>query len=103
MSREHVHRSSVTSLRRSSLVSGVFEPATSRIFPIDADIDLDLDATTSPPRASIDHHHHHHHQAHSHHSDYHHPYFGSSQEPLMGRAGNACKNLEGKAKGLPKR
>lgn len=99
MSREHVHRSSVTSLRRSSLVSGVFETAASRIFPIDADIDLDLDATTSPPRASIDHHH----QAHSHHSDYHHPYFGSIQEPLMGRVGNACKSLEGKAKGLPKR
>ncbi|XP_055325134.1 innexin shaking-B isoform X1 [Sitodiplosis mosellana] len=99
MSREHVHRSSVTSLRRSSLVSGVFETAASRIFPIDADIDLDLDATISPPRASIDHHH----QAHSHHSDYHHPYFGSIQEPLMGRVGNAGKNLEGKTKGLPKR
>lgn len=98
MSREHVHRSSVTSLRRSSLVSGVFESATSKIFPIDADIDLDLDATISPPRSSVDHH-----QAHSHHYEYHHPYFGSIQEPLMGRVGNACKNLEGKAKGVPKR
>lgn len=99
MSRDHVHRGSVTSLRRSSLVSGVFESATSRIFPIDADIDLDLDATTSPPHSSIDHHH----QVHSHHYEYHHPYFGSIQEPLMGRSGNTSKNLEGKAKNLPKR
>lgn len=94
-----MHRSSVTSLRRSSLVSGVFESATSKIFPIDADIDLELDATISAPRSSVDHHH----QAHSHHYEYHHPYFGSIQEPLMGRVGNACKNLEGKAKGVPKR
>ena len=81
MSREHVHRGSLTSLRRSSLVSSVFDSAASRIFPLEPD--LDFDSPRRSPERSIG---------------------GSSvQDPLMGRVGPSTRNLEGKAKVHQKR
>lgn len=87
MSREHVHRCSLTSLRRSSLVSAVLESTSSRIFPLEPDIEFDID--TSRRSSLIE------------------PYRGivsggSHHEPLMGRAGTS-RNLEGKTKIHPKR
>ncbi|XP_037029949.1 innexin shaking-B isoform X3 [Bradysia coprophila] len=63
MSREHVHRGSLTSLRRSSLVS-LFESATSKIFPLEPDILDDFEPRRSSPERSLS---------------------SSVQEPLMGR------------------
>lgn len=63
MSREHAHRGSLTSLRRSSLVS-LFESATSKIFPLEPDILDDFEPRRSSPERSLS---------------------GSVQEPLMGR------------------
>lgn len=78
MSRDHVHRGSLTSLRRSSLVSSVFESATSKIFPLEPDIDFDSRCT---PERNL----------------------GSSiQEPLMSRGGPS-RNLDGKTKVHQKR
>lgn len=83
MSREHVHRGSLTSLRRSSLVSTVFESTSTRIFPLEPDIEFD-----SSRRSSLEHHYR--------------GISGSVQEPLMGRAGPS-RNQEGKTKVHPKR
>lgn len=88
MSREHVHRGSLTSLRRSSLVNAVLESASSKIFPLESDIEFDINTSR---RSSIEH------------------YRGcgvggggSIQEPLMGRVGTS-RNIEGKTKVHPKR
>lgn len=85
MSREHVHRCSLTSLRRSSLVSAVLESTSSRIFPLEPDIEFDIDTSR---RSSFEHHRG--------------CIGGSHHEPLMGRAGTS-RNLEGKTKVHPKR
>lgn len=90
MSREQVQRGSLTSLRRSSLVSSVFESATSKIFPLEPDIDFDS-PRRSPERkvggggcggggGGI----------------------SAAQEPLMGRVGPS-RNLEGKTRVHQKR
>lgn len=51
MSRDHGHRGSLTSLRRSSLVSSVFEATgPSKIFPLEPDIDFDAPPRRSPER-----------------------------------------------------
>lgn len=85
MSREHVHRGSLTSLRRSSLVSTVFESTSTRIFPLEPDIEFD-----SSRRSSL---------------EYCRGISGSVQEPLMGRAGPSRNHhqQEGKTKIHPKR
>lgn len=83
MSREHGHRDSLTSLRRSSLVSTVFESTSTKIFPLEPDLDFD-----SSRRSSFEHY-----------RGYSHSYL---EEPLMGRSGPS-RNLEGKTRLHPKR
>lgn len=75
MSREHVHRGSIT-----SLVSSVFEAATSKIFPLEPDIDIE--STRSSERNIVG--------------------GASIQEPLIGR-GVPSRKLEGKTKVHQKR
>lgn len=53
MSREHVHRNSSASIRRSSLANVVLESTSSKIFPLDTEIDFDIDTSR---RASLEHH-----------------------------------------------
>lgn len=84
-----MHRGSLTSSRRSSLVGAVLETSSSKIFPLEPDIELDIDTTQ---RSSIEHH-----------------YRGliggsvSHHEPLMGRVGTSRNTTDGKTKIHPKR
>lgn len=77
-----MHRGSSASIRRSSLVNVVLESTSSKIFPLDTEIDFDID---TPRRSSLEHHYR--------------DIIGSAprRDHLMGRV-ETSKNPEGKTK-----